>query len=181
LRTRSETGDRADGVKPKLELGHDAEVSAATAHAPEKLWVLRLARLDELAIGGDQLDREELVDRQPMLSMKPADATAERQACDAGVADEPAGRREPECLLTSSPLNDPLSSPSAVSSIWLSPAIAVTATPRAAPTDLRRSPTPALQERERGAPAAGLVELGLAPCAKPFEFVGGHQRQQPLL
>ena len=89
---------RAHGVKAKLELGDDPEVAAAAAQAPEEVGVLGLARRDELAVGGDQVDGEQLVDRQPVLSMKPADAAAERQAGDAGVGDDPARGREPERL-----------------------------------------------------------------------------------
>jgi hypothetical protein len=70
----------------------------AAAQAPEELDVLSVARLDELASGGDQVDGEELVDRQPVLSLKPAEAAAERQAGDAGMGDDPAGGREPESL-----------------------------------------------------------------------------------
>ena len=89
---------RAHRVKAKLELGDDPEVSAAAAQAPEEVGVLGLARLDELAPGGDEVDGEELVDRQPVLSMEPAEAAAERQAGDAGVGDDPARRRQPERL-----------------------------------------------------------------------------------
>ena len=85
-------------MKAKLELGDDPEVAAAAAQAPEEVGVLRLARLDELALGGDEVDGEQLVDRQPVLALQPADAAAERQAGDAGVGDDPARRREPERL-----------------------------------------------------------------------------------
>src|SRR5215211_8652968 len=50
-----------------------------------------------------------------------------------------------------------------------------------APTELRRSPTPALQERERRAPATGLLKLGLALLSQLFELAGGYQGQQLLL
>jgi hypothetical protein len=70
----------------------------AAAQAPEELDVLSVARLDELASGGDQVDGEELVDRQSVLSLKPAEAAAERQAGDAGMGDDPARGREPESL-----------------------------------------------------------------------------------
>ena len=85
-------------MEAKLELGDDPEVAATAAQAPEELGLFGLAGLDEVALGGDQIDRDELVDRQPVLAMKPADTTAERQACDAGVGDDSARRREPERL-----------------------------------------------------------------------------------
>jgi hypothetical protein len=89
---------RADAMKTKLELGDDSEVAPAAAQTPEELRVLCLARLDQLAVGGDQVDRAELVDRQPVLPMQPTDTAAERQSGDARVADEPTGRREPKRL-----------------------------------------------------------------------------------
>src|SRR5215218_9183295 len=46
---------------------------------------------------------------------------------------------------------------------------------------LRRGPAPALQKREGGAPATGLLKLGLALLAERRELVGGDQRQQALL
>jgi len=85
-------------VKAKLELGDDPEVAAAPAQAPEEVGVLHLARLDEFAPGGDQVDGAKLIDRQPIPSMKPADTAAKRQAADAGVGDDPARRREAELL-----------------------------------------------------------------------------------
>jgi hypothetical protein len=85
-------------VQAKLELGDDAEVAAAAAQAPEEVGVLLCARLHELTVGGDQVHRNELVDRQAVLALKPADAAAESQASDPGVGDDPTGRREPERL-----------------------------------------------------------------------------------
>jgi hypothetical protein len=77
-------------VKAKLELGDDPEVPAATAQAPEEIGILGLAGGDQLAFGGDEVDREELVDGQSVLAVQPADAAAEREAGDAGVADKSA-------------------------------------------------------------------------------------------
>ena len=85
-------------MQAELELGHDAEVAAASAQAPEEVGVLGLARLDELAVGGHQVDGQQLVDREPVLAHDPADAAAEREPGDPGVGDDPAGRREPERL-----------------------------------------------------------------------------------
>ena len=52
----------------------------------------------QLAVGGDELDREQLVDGQPVLAHDPPDAAAERQPRHAGVGHDPAGHREPERL-----------------------------------------------------------------------------------
>src|SRR6266511_1797464 len=48
-------------------------------------------------------------------------------------------------------------------------------------SDLGRRPPPALYERERGAPAAGLLEFRLALLSKRRELVLTHERQQLLL
>jgi hypothetical protein len=50
-------------VQAKLELGDDSEVAAPAAQAPEQLWVLRRAGLDQFPFGGDYVGGEELVDR----------------------------------------------------------------------------------------------------------------------
>ena len=82
----------------ELELRDDPEVAAAAAHAPEEVGVLVRARLHELALGRDEVDRDELVDREPVLAHDPADPAAERQPGDAGVRDDPGRHREPERL-----------------------------------------------------------------------------------
>ena len=59
--------DRSDRVQPELELGDDAEVPAATADAPEQVRVHVLARGHQLALGGDHVDRDQVVDLSPYL------------------------------------------------------------------------------------------------------------------
>ena len=86
------------GVQPELELGHDAEVAARAPHPPEEIGVLVLARLDQLAVGGDDIDGEQLIDRQAPLAHQPADAAAERQARHTGVRDDPGRHGQPEGL-----------------------------------------------------------------------------------
>jgi hypothetical protein len=48
----------------------------------------------EPAVGRDELDREQVVDRQAVLAREPADAAAERQPGDPGVRDLAAGDGE---------------------------------------------------------------------------------------
>ena len=57
-----------------------------------------LARGHELAVGRDEIDGEQVVDRRAVLAHQPADAAAERQAGDPGVGDDPADGRQPEEL-----------------------------------------------------------------------------------
>jgi hypothetical protein len=91
---RSREDDRAQRIEAELELGDDAEVATAAAHPPEQVGVLGRTRLHELAVGGDQVHREEPVYRQPVLSLEPADAAAEREARHPGVRDDSARRRQ---------------------------------------------------------------------------------------
>ena len=49
------------GMEPELELGDDTEVPAAPAQAPEEVRVLRAARPQDLAIGGDDRVRRDVV------------------------------------------------------------------------------------------------------------------------
>ena len=80
-------------VEPELEGGRDPEVPAGAAQAPEELGFVGLGRADEPAVGGDELDGGEVVDRQPEVALEAADSAAERQPGDAGVADD-AGRAD---------------------------------------------------------------------------------------
>jgi hypothetical protein len=89
---------RADRVEAELELGDDAEVAAAAAQAPEQVLILGLACPHELAIGGHEVDRLQLVDREPVLAHQPPDAAAEREPGDSGVGDDPGWGGQPERL-----------------------------------------------------------------------------------
>jgi hypothetical protein len=75
----------SDGVQPELELGHDAEVAAAAAQAPEQLRVARSVDLQPLAVGGHQLVGGNVVAREPQLPREPAHPAAEREPADARV------------------------------------------------------------------------------------------------
>ena len=77
---------RSERMEPELEGRRDPEVPAGAAHAPEQLRLLDLARPHEPAVGRDQLDRGEVVDRQAELPLQPAHAATQREPGDAGVA-----------------------------------------------------------------------------------------------
>ena len=87
--------DHADRIEAELEARHHAEVATAAADGPEQVGVLLLARGDDAALGGDQLDGDERVDRQAVLADQPTDAAAERQAGQADAAGVAEWRREP--------------------------------------------------------------------------------------
>ena len=89
---------RAYRVKAELERSCDPEVCAGAAEAPEEIGVLLLARPDEPAVRGHELDREQVVDRQAELPLQSAHAAAERETGHAGVGDDADGAREVELL-----------------------------------------------------------------------------------
>jgi len=66
--------------------------------APEEILVLGRACPAELAVGGDDVDRDQIVDRQPVLTAQMTHAAVERQTGDACGRDDSAGHREPEEL-----------------------------------------------------------------------------------
>src|SRR5690606_16379107 len=74
--------------------GDHAEVAAAALERPEQVWVLVLGRAQPLAAGGHDVRGEEVVDGEAVLAHQPADAAAGREAGDAGVAHDAAGRRQ---------------------------------------------------------------------------------------
>ena len=77
---------RSERMEPELEGRRDPEVPAGAAHAPEQVRLLGLARPHEPAVGRDQLDRGEVVDREPELPLQASDAATQGQPGDAGVA-----------------------------------------------------------------------------------------------
>ena len=83
--------DRPEGVQAELELGDDPEVASAPTYAPEQVGVLGLAGPDEFAGRGDEIDRYELIDRQPVLPHEPADAAAEGEPRKARRGDDARG------------------------------------------------------------------------------------------
>ena len=81
-------------VQAVLERRHDAEVAAAPAQRPEQVGPLVLAGSDLLAVDGDEVRRQQVVDDRAVLAHQPADAAAEREPGDSGVGDDPAHGRQ---------------------------------------------------------------------------------------
>ena len=73
-------------MKPVFECRGDTEVAAAAAEAPEQIGVLGRACSEQPAVRGDDVRREKVVARQPVLAAQLAEAAAERQSADAGIA-----------------------------------------------------------------------------------------------
>jgi hypothetical protein len=95
---RAAVDHRAVLVQAVLECRHDAEVSAAAAQRPEQVWVLILAGAHEVAIGGDDVRRDEVVAGEPAGTGEMPDPAAEREPGDARRRDQPAGHGEAERL-----------------------------------------------------------------------------------
>src|SRR5439155_8491880 len=76
--------------------GHDAEVAATATEGPEEILVLLLAGHHGPAVGGDDVDREQVVEREAEAAGEVADAAAERESGDARGRNDSAGRGQPE-------------------------------------------------------------------------------------
>jgi hypothetical protein len=84
----------ADRVQREPERADDAEVPAAASQGPEQVGVIAGRRPDDVALGGDHLGLDEVVDGEPVLAHEPADAAAQAEAADAGVAHDAARGRQ---------------------------------------------------------------------------------------
>ena len=94
LRRRRQDQHAADDLRHSAQAqpkpGGDAEVALAAADRPEQVRLRVLARLDDLAVGGHHLGREQVVDRQPGLPSQEPDPTRQGDPADAdraGVAE----------------------------------------------------------------------------------------------
>jgi hypothetical protein len=84
---------RADLVQAERKRCDDAEVGAGAPPSPEQVGVLVAAGAPHAALGGHQLDLEQVVDRPPEPARQIAKAASERQAGDADLGDEAQRRR----------------------------------------------------------------------------------------
>jgi hypothetical protein len=85
-------------VQAQRQRGGDPEVGPGPAQAPEQLRVLAGPGPHPLALGGHQLDGEQVVQGQAVPSDQPPDPAAEGQATHAGVGDVPGRAGQPERL-----------------------------------------------------------------------------------
>ena len=84
----------ADRVQREPERADDAEVPASASPGPEQVGVIAGRRPHDLALGGDHLGLDEVVDGEPVLAHEPAEAAAQAEAADAGVAHDAARGRQ---------------------------------------------------------------------------------------
>ena len=78
--------DHVELVEAEPEPRRDAEVPAAAPDRPEQVRVGVLVGVQELAVRRDDLGREQVVDREPVLADEVPDAPAERDPPDADRA-----------------------------------------------------------------------------------------------
>ncbi len=86
--------DRRRPGQAVLEPGRDAEVAAAAADRPEQVRVDARVDTEHLAIGGDDLGGEQVVDREAVLADEVADAAAERDPAEPHRSRVAEARRE---------------------------------------------------------------------------------------
>ena len=72
----------------------DAEVPASPAERPEQVFVLTFAGDEGPSVGGHDVGRDEVVERQAEAPAEVADPAAEREPADAGRGDDAAGGRQ---------------------------------------------------------------------------------------
>ena len=75
--------ERRQLVEPIVELRHHAEVASSAADGPEQVGVVVRVDGEDLAIGGDDLGADQVVDGQPVAPNEVADAAAGRDPADA--------------------------------------------------------------------------------------------------
>jgi hypothetical protein len=85
-------------VQPEREACDDTEVGAGDADRPEQVGVLVTARPADPAVGRHDLDLEQAVDRPAEAPGQVAEASAEREAGDAYLGEEPQHGRQPVFL-----------------------------------------------------------------------------------
>ena len=76
-------------VETEFEGGGDPEeVGTGASQSPEEVWVLVSTDRQELTVSRDQIDGEEVIAGQPVLSHQPAEPATEGKSCDAGRGDQ---------------------------------------------------------------------------------------------
>src|SRR5262245_9108860 len=79
-------------MQSEVESRCDAEVATASTDRPKQVGMRIGVRVDELAVGGHDVGREQIVDRQTVLADEVADASSESQTTDPDRPRIPEGR-----------------------------------------------------------------------------------------
>src|SRR6266566_765094 len=88
--------DVADRVQPELKGRYDPEVTATAADRPEEVLVLLLAREQELSVRRDNVGRDQVVARKPVVAGEIANPSAQGEAADARGGDDASRARQAE-------------------------------------------------------------------------------------
>src|SRR6516225_10767990 len=75
-------------VRPELERGDRAEITAAAALRPEQIGILRLAGVARFPIRSDDVDRNEVIRGVAALARSPSKSPAHRKSGNPGVRDD---------------------------------------------------------------------------------------------
>ncbi len=75
--------DHINRMQTILEAGDDAEVTPTAAQCPEEIRVVIGIHMEQVAIRGDDVHRQQVVDGEAVLAHEIADAAAQRDAADA--------------------------------------------------------------------------------------------------
>src|SRR5215813_10191678 len=71
-----------------LEGGDDAKIPPAAPHAPKEVSVFSSAGGQELTVGRDDIDREQVIATQAVFPGQPTHAPTEGEAGNAGIGDD---------------------------------------------------------------------------------------------
>ena len=102
---------RADGMETVLERGDHTKVAPTATQPPEEVGVLGVTDHPDLAVGGDEIDGEQVIAGQAVFIPQPAEAAAQGEARNAGIGVGAPGRRQAERLglaVKLAPLDAPL-------------------------------------------------------------------------
>jgi hypothetical protein len=87
-----------DRVQLECERSYDTEIPTPSAHAPEQIGVLSLARSNEATVSRDDVNREQVVASQPVLAREPAKTATECQPRNTCLRDHSARGCQTEYL-----------------------------------------------------------------------------------
>src|SRR5829696_2094816 len=82
---------RAYGMQLIFELRRHAEIAAAAAYGPEQIRFVVLAGPYRVALGGDELERHQIVERKTVLPHQPTQTAAEGEPCNSGARHDTPG------------------------------------------------------------------------------------------
>jgi hypothetical protein len=75
---------RTDPMKREFELGDNRKVTSAASNCPKQVGVFVLAGSDPPAVGGDHVDRDQIVDGHAIFACQPTESAAQCQTRDPG-------------------------------------------------------------------------------------------------